>query len=109
MRAKTVRHKRRLSALDFERATENMRMLPELKLAAYRYMVERKTFKEVSDESGLNDRSVQRKVREIWEAFIGLPALPSGWVTEPVSLPKDKMRQVQAMSSTLLKRANHEI
>lgn len=105
MSEKTVRPKRRLTALEFERATEGMRMMPELKVAAFRYMVEKRTFKEVSDESGLNDRSVQRKVREIWEAFESLPALPPGWVTEPVSLPGSEMRRVQELSSALLRRA----
>lgn len=78
-------------------------MKPEMKLAAYRYMVEKKTFAEVAAQSGISDRSIQRKVRQIWERYQALPPLPPGWVTEEVSLPEAEMQKVRDTSLRLLK------
>lgn len=96
------RPKRRLSALEFERATNNMRMSTELKVASYRYMVDHWTFKETADASGLNDRSIQRSVRKIWEEHTNHPPLPPGWVTELVSLPQEEMARVKEYSKSLI-------
>lgn len=102
------REKRHLSSLDFERATADLTIKPAMRLAVFRYMVEKRTFEEVAQQSGLNDRSIQRKVRQIWELYQDLPALPDGWVTETVSLPESEMRKVQQRSRSLLKKLTPE-
>lgn len=97
------RPKRHLSDLEFDRAANTLEMKPELRVAAYRYMVDRHTFTRVSEESGLHDRSIQRKVREIWEVHCNLPPLPPDWVTELVSLPRPEMKEIKLRSKKLLK------
>lgn len=102
------REKRHLSPLDFERATAGLTIKPAMRVAAFRYMVEQRTFEEVAEKSGLIDRSIQRKVRQIWELYQQLPDLPGDWVTETVSLPKKEMEGVQARSRALLKKLAQE-
>ncbi len=97
------REKRHLSSLDFERATADLTMKPAMRMAVFGYMVQQRTFEEVSKLTGLNDRSIQRKVRQIWDLYQNLPALPEGWVIETIALPESEMRKVQDLSRRLLR------
>src|SRR5690606_34464375 len=95
--------KRYVSRLEFERATEGLTMKPEMRLAAFCYMVERRKSEEVAKSSGLNKNAIQRKVRQIWEIHLNLPILiPEGWVREEVILPATDMERVQNLSRELL-------
>lgn len=93
--------RRRLSAAEFQLATEGLTIKPELKLAAYRYMVDQTTFEVAAQESGIPYTSIQRKVRQIYA--LHRPPLPRGWRTELVSLPEPEMDRVRELSRRLLK------
>lgn len=95
--------KRYLSRAEFERATEGLTMKPEMRLAAFCYMVEHSTYEEVARSSGLNKNAIQRKVRQIWHIHTKYPnPIPVGWVREEVILPAIEMEKVQKLSRELL-------
>jgi len=99
---------RRLSKEEFALATEGMTMKIEMRMAAYLYMVENETYSSVAAKSGLIDRSIQRKVRQIWEAHLASLPLPEGWESRTVALPSEEMKKVLAMSADLLKKHTRE-
>lgn len=99
--------KRYLNRLEFDRATEGLTMKPEMRLAAFCYMVEHSKYEEVARSSGLNKNAIQRKVRQIWEIHTNLPIMmPDGWVREEVILPAGEMEKVQNLSRELLAQAS---
>ena len=96
------RPRRALTHAEFERAIEHVKMSPEMKLATYQYMVLNKTYEDVASMTKVHDRSIQRKVREIWSEFLKIQPVPAGWLREMVTLPKAEMEIVQKRSAELM-------
>lgn len=101
MGRRSIRH---LSHDEFYAATEGMLIADNLKVAAYLFMVQRKSLEEVAESSSIHLQSIQRKSRQIWEKyqtdFLGLPA---GWVKEEIALPQERMIEVKDLSQKLLR------
>jgi hypothetical protein len=81
-------------------------MSDDIRYTAFAYMVLGNTFEGISKATHINDRSIQRKVRGIWNAHNSAPEneLPEGWGRRVIALPLEQLEMVEKRSQELLQR-----
>lgn len=100
MGAKRV--KRHLTKEQFERACARFNIREDLKLAAYRVMVDpRESMPKIESDTGVHRQSIQQVVAKVWQHHQELNELPEGWVAITVNFPVERAAEVQQESNDL--------